>query len=144
MSRFSPIWTRVVLLQQKIDASCKKNCHCGEGKARRGNPHPLQAEGSSPPPHIPAGMRRKSSKQRRFYTMKKINNFINIFICTSLGLWILKALLDYNNYTRHIALYASNGWLWYDNILQWGNYIIPIVVICFIAKFIIHQKQKLD
>ena len=74
--------------------------------------------------------------------MKKVTNFINLLIGTSIGLWVIKALLDYNNYTRHIELFDANGWLWYDDVLIWGKYIIPIVVTCFIGKFIIHQKQK--
>ena len=74
--------------------------------------------------------------------MKKINNFINILICTSLGLWVIQALLSYNNYTRHVELYAANGWFWYDDVLLWGKFIIPIVVTCLIAKFVIHKKLK--
>lgn len=74
--------------------------------------------------------------------MKKINTFMNCLICISLGLWVIKALLDYNNYTRHVALFVANGWFWYDGILRLGKYIIPIVAICFIVKFVIHKKLK--
>ena len=42
--------------------------------------------------------------------MKKLNVFANVLICSSLGLWIMKALLDYNNYTRHVELFKlPNG-----------------------------------
>lgn len=74
--------------------------------------------------------------------MKKVNNFINILICTSLVLWGIKVLLDYNNYTRHVALFAANGWFWYDDVLLWGKYIISIIVTCLIAKFVIHKRMK--
>ena len=72
--------------------------------------------------------------------MKKCNVFANILICASLGLWAIKTLLDYNNYTRHIALFAANGWLWYTDALSWGKYIIPIVLICLIVKFVFRKK----
>ena len=71
--------------------------------------------------------------------MKKINHVLNFIIGASLCLWMMKALLDCVNYTRHIELFAANGWLWYDNVLPWGKVIIPIVAICSIAKFIIHK-----
>ena len=74
--------------------------------------------------------------------MKKINNFINILICTSLGLWVIQAMLSYNNYIRHVELYATNVWFWYDDILVWGKYIIPTIVVCLIAKFIIYKRVK--
>ena len=74
--------------------------------------------------------------------MKKINGFINILIGVSLGLWSIKTLLDYNNYTRHVELYADNGWVWYDTALRWGKYIILIAVICFAAKFVINKNRK--
>ena len=72
--------------------------------------------------------------------MKKFSIFANILICVSLGLWVIKALLDYNNYTRHIELFATNGWLWYTDALALGNYIIPIIVMCFIVKYIFRKK----
>jgi len=72
--------------------------------------------------------------------MKKLNGFANVLICVSLGLWAIQALLSYNNYTRHIELYATEGWLWYTDVLAWGKFIIPIVVVCLIAKFIFRKK----
>lgn len=72
--------------------------------------------------------------------MKKFNVFANVLICFSVGLWAIKAVLDYNNYTRHVELFAANGWFWYDDVLLWGKYIIPIVATCFIAKFVFHKK----
>ena len=71
--------------------------------------------------------------------MKKINHVLNFMIGASLFLCAMKALLDYVNYTRHIELFAANGWLWYDNVLPWGKVSIPLVVICLIAKFIIRK-----
>ena len=67
--------------------------------------------------------------------MKKLNVFANVLICSSLGLWVIKALLDYNNYTRHVELYAAHGWLWYEDVLAWGKCILPIVVICLVVKY---------
>ena len=74
--------------------------------------------------------------------MKKVNTFVNVLMCVSLGLWVIKALLDYNNYTRHVELYATNGWFWYDDVLLWGYYIIPIIAICLIVKFLVYRKLK--
>ena len=74
--------------------------------------------------------------------MKKIYNFSNILICTSLGLWVIQAVLSYINCTRHVELYATNGWFWYDDVLVWGKYIIPTIVVCLIAKFIIYKRVK--
>ena len=74
--------------------------------------------------------------------MKKINIFINVLICTSLGLWVMRAILSYINYTRHIELFATNGWFWYDDVLIWGKYIIPIVVVCLITKIFLYKKAK--
>ena len=72
--------------------------------------------------------------------MKKLNVFANVLICSSLGLWIIKASLDYNNYTRHVELFTANGWLWYTDILAWGKYIVPIITVCIIIKFILSKK----
>ena len=74
--------------------------------------------------------------------MKKINYFINTLIYTSLGLLVIRAALSYINYTRHIELFAANGWFWYDDVLNWGKYAIPIVVVCMILKFVILKKVK--
>ena len=74
--------------------------------------------------------------------MKKINAFANVLMCVSLGLWAIKALLDYSNNTRHIELFATNGWFWYDDVLLWGNCIIPIIAVCWIAKFLVCKKIK--
>ena len=79
---------------------------------------------------------------RRLSEMKKINNFINILICTSLGLWVIQAMLSYSNYTRHVELYATNVWFWYDDVMVWGKYIIPTIAVCLIAKFIIYKRVK--
>jgi len=75
--------------------------------------------------------------------MKKVNSFITFLMYISLGLWGIKALLDYNNYTRHVELFADNGWFWYEDALRWGMYIVPIVVICFFAKIMILKNKKL-
>ena len=72
--------------------------------------------------------------------MKKFDILANVLICASLGLWVIKALLDYNNYTRHVELFADNGWLWYTDFLAWGKCIIPIVVICLVVKYIFRRK----
>ena len=74
--------------------------------------------------------------------MKKINIFLNVLICTSLGLWMIRAMLSYINYTRHVELFATNGWSWYDDVLIWGNYTIPIIIVCLIAKILICKKIK--
>jgi len=72
--------------------------------------------------------------------MKKWNVFVNVLICVSLGFWAIQALLSYHNYTRHVELYAAEGWLWYTDVFMWGKYIIPLVVVCFLAKFIFRRK----
>ena len=72
--------------------------------------------------------------------MKKLNVFANVLICSSLGLWVIKALLDYNNYTRHVALFTTNGWLWYTDVFAWGKYIVPIIIVCIIIKFVLSKK----
>ena len=72
--------------------------------------------------------------------MKRFNVFANVLIYVSLSLWAIQALLSYNNYTRHVELYAAEGWLWYTDVLTWGRYIIPMVAVCLIAKFIFHKK----
>ena len=72
--------------------------------------------------------------------MKKINLFANILICVSMGFWVIRALLSYINYTRHVALFATEGWLWYTDVLVWGKYIIPVVVVCLVSKFFLNKK----
>ena len=72
--------------------------------------------------------------------MKKLKVFANVLICISLALWAIRALLSYINYTRHIELFAAEGWLWYTDILVWGKYILPIVVVCFIVKIVLNKK----
>ena len=72
--------------------------------------------------------------------MKRFRVCINILICLSLGLWFIKALLDYNNYTRHVALFAANGWLWYTDVVAWGKYVLLVVAICLVAKYISRRK----
>ena len=69
--------------------------------------------------------------------MKKFLYFINLLVCTSIGLWVIKALLDYNNYTRHTELYATNGWLWYTDVFLWGKYVVLIVAVLLIVKMLI-------
>ena len=72
--------------------------------------------------------------------MKKINLFANILICVSFGIWVIRALLSYINYTRHVDLFVTEGWLWYADVLVWGKYIIPVVVVCLTSKFLLNKK----
>ena len=72
--------------------------------------------------------------------MKKLNVFDNVLIYASLGLLAIRALLSYNNYTRHVELFASEGWVWYTDVFEWGKFIIPIVIVCIVAKFISRKK----
>lgn len=72
---------------------------------------------------------------------RKLNIYVNVFLCLSLTLWVIKALLDYNNYTRHVELFAANGWLWYTDALTWSKYIIPIVVVSIVIKLVLRKKQ---
>ena len=72
--------------------------------------------------------------------MKKLNVIANILICLSLGLLVIRALLSYNNYMRHVELFNANGWFWYTDVLEWGKYILPIVGLCVIVKFILRKK----
>lgn len=81
-------------------------------------------------------------KEKGSESMKKLNVFANVLICVSLGLWAVRALLSYNNYTRHVELFAAEGWLWYTDVLAWGKYIIPVVVILLILKIVIRKKLK--
>lgn len=74
--------------------------------------------------------------------MKKLSVFANILLYVSLGVWAAKALLDYVNYTRHVPLFAENGWFWYEDALLWGAYIIPIVVSCLIARYLFSKMEK--
>lgn len=71
--------------------------------------------------------------------MKRFDHVLNLIIGASLTIWVMKALLDYVNYTRHLELFAANGWLWYDSVLLLGKGIIPIVAICFITKLAIRK-----
>lgn len=72
---------------------------------------------------------------------RKLNIYANVILYSSLGLWVIKALLDYNNYTRHVELFAANGWLWYTDALTWSKYIIPIVVVSIVIKLFLRKKQ---
>lgn len=74
--------------------------------------------------------------------MKKFNILVNTLIWLSLALWLIKALLDYNNYTRHVELYAAHGWVWYADVLAWGKCVLPIVVICLVVKYIFRKKYN--
>lgn len=72
---------------------------------------------------------------------RKLNIYANVLICSSLGLWIIKALLDYNNYTRHVELFGANDWLWYTEVLAWVKYSFPILVVCIVFKVALRKKQ---
>ena len=72
--------------------------------------------------------------------MKKINRLASVLLA-SLVFWMIQAALSYHNYTRHVALYAANGWTWYDDTVSWGVYIVPTVIACLVAKFVIHKKS---
>ena len=74
--------------------------------------------------------------------MKKLNVISNILICLSLVILGMRALLSYNNYTRHVELFADNGWLWYTDVLTWGMYILPIVGLCIIVKLVLHFRKR--
>ena len=71
---------------------------------------------------------------------RKLNIYANVILYSSLGLWVIKALLDYNNYTRHVELFAANDWLWYTDVLVWAKYIILIAVVCIVVKFVLPKK----
>ena len=43
--------------------------------------------------------------------------------------------------TRHVELFAANGWLWYTDALTWSKYIIPIVVVSIVIKLVLRKKQ---
>ena len=72
--------------------------------------------------------------------MKKLNVFAGILIYASLGLLAIRAFLSYNNYTRHVELFASEGWVWYTDVFAWAKFIIPIVIVCIVLKLISRKK----
>ena len=72
--------------------------------------------------------------------MKKLNVFAGILLGTCFGLLVMRALLSYLNYTRHAALFAANGWLWYTDVLTWSKWILPVIIVCFLAKCILRKK----
>jgi hypothetical protein len=74
--------------------------------------------------------------------MKKVNNFMNILIFVLVSVLVMRAILSYINYTRHIALFAVNGWLWYEDVFVWGKYIVPVMVVCVIVKMIVSKKMQ--
>ena len=72
--------------------------------------------------------------------VKKLKLFANILLWMSLGLLAARALLSYNNYTRHVELFAAEGWLWYTDVFVWAKYILPITMVCLIVKIILQKK----
>ena len=74
--------------------------------------------------------------------MKKLNVLLNVIPGVAVGLWGIQALLAYQNYTRHIELFARNGWFWYTDTLEWGKCVVPLVVGCLVVKLVAKQKSK--
>lgn len=72
--------------------------------------------------------------------MKKLNIFLNVIMGAALVLWGIQAMLSYQNYTRHVELFAQNGWYWYTNVLAWGKVVVPVVAACLILKFVFRKK----
>ena len=72
--------------------------------------------------------------------MKKANTLLNILLCAVPLLWAVWALLCYQNYTRHVELFAANGWLWYTEVLAWGKWALPLIALCLITKCLLRRK----
>lgn len=70
----------------------------------------------------------------------KINNFINIIIGSSIGIFIGTSIFDYWHYKNNIDLYAMQSAPWYTSIKLAFILLLVVLGICIVTKAIIKKK----
>ncbi|MDD3403544.1 MAG: hypothetical protein PHQ72_09345 [Hespellia sp.] len=74
--------------------------------------------------------------------LKKVNNFMNILMGCSIGVFIGSAIFKYLDYKKYPDLYVVQSAPWYLSIQINGIALICALIICVVIKVIIKKKQK--
>lgn len=73
---------------------------------------------------------------------EKINNFLNIIIGSSIGVFIGHGIFVYWDYKTHLDLYAMQPSPWYTSILTYGIFTMAILIMGMMIKLFIKRKQN--
>lgn len=75
--------------------------------------------------------------------VNRINQIMNIIICSSVGIFIGHGLTVFTDYRRYHDLYAMQSSPWYGSIITYGIFTAVIVVIALIIKaVVVHRNLK--
>jgi len=74
--------------------------------------------------------------------MKKLNQILNTIMCTSLGIFIGRAIFVFQDFKNHSGLYAMQSAPWYTSILVYGIFTLVVWAICILLKVIIKFRAK--
>lgn len=72
----------------------------------------------------------------------KINNFLNIVMGTTLGVFVGTFLFRYFDYRKYPDLYESYSAPWYTSILVAGSVALVVLAVCMIGKWILHKVPE--
>ena len=73
---------------------------------------------------------------------KKLNQILNMIMCTSLGIFIGRAVFVVQDFKTHPGLYAMQSAPWYTSILVYGIFTLVVWAICILLKIIIKFSTK--
>jgi len=74
--------------------------------------------------------------------LKKVNNILNIVVCSSIGVFIGHGIYVFWDYKTHPGLYAMQSAPWYMSILVYFIFTIVVVAAVIIIKLMIQRKIK--
>ncbi len=74
--------------------------------------------------------------------MKRLNQIVNNFIGSTVGVFAGHCIWRYLDYRRHPEMYVPLSAPWYTSILMYGAFAFVVLFICFVIKAVIRYKQK--
>lgn len=74
--------------------------------------------------------------------MKRLNQMVNSFIGSTLGVFVGHCIWRCLDYRRHPDMYVPQSAPWYTSILMYGAFAFVVLFICFVIKAVIRYKQK--
>ena len=73
--------------------------------------------------------------------LDKLNRFMNLVICTGIGILIGHSLSVWGDYRRYPELYAMQSSPWYSSILTYGVFTAVVVAAALVVKAVIARRK---
>ncbi len=74
--------------------------------------------------------------------LKRLNNILNVVICSSVGVIVGHAIYVYWEYRKYPDLYTMQSAPWYTSIVVYGLVTAIVLLITIVLKCIVRKKLK--